>query len=67
VALFGTTLESELESVTGRNTKDVNRKRQRMMEKWLDLPQRFRSPLAATRNRKPDEDSAEVTVQGDML
>jgi hypothetical protein len=66
VALFGTTLESELESVEGKNAKDTNRKRQRLMTKWLDLPQRYRSPMSS-RKRSDSDGDQEITVQGDML
>jgi hypothetical protein len=66
VALFGTTLESELDAITGKNSRDVNKKRERLMTKWLDLPQRYRSPMAA-RRRKPTDAESEVTVQGDLL
>lgn len=66
VALFGSTLENELDGVTGKNSKDVARKRERMLTKWLDLPQRYRSPMAATR-RKQSDGEQDTTVQGDMF
>lgn len=66
MSLFGSTLESELESIEGKNSKDINRKRQKLMTKWLDLPQRYRSPMAATKRKDSDADQ-EFTVQGDMF
>jgi len=60
VATFGTSLEAELDAVEGKNAKDVTRKRERLMEKWLDMPRRYRSPMAT----KQSDVVHDVTVQG---
>lgn len=36
----------------GKNAQEINGKRRRLMDKWLDVPQRFRSPVAATKRRE---------------
>lgn len=41
---FGSALAGELESVEGKNKAEIKRKRERILTKWLDLPQRFRKP-----------------------
>lgn len=45
---FGSALESELESIEGKNEKETARKRERTLHKWLDIPLKYRNP-AATR------------------
>ena len=44
VHAFGSALEAELKSVKGKTDEEINRKRERILTKWLDLPQRFRNP-----------------------
>lgn len=64
VAHFGTALESELEAVEGKNSRAINKKRERIMTRWLDLPQKFRSPAVSKRDVDNEQ---EFTVQGDVL
>lgn len=45
---FGTQLEAALEGVSDKNAKTAQKKRQRILEKWLDIPRKFRSPTAVT-------------------
>jgi hypothetical protein len=61
VAHFGTSLEAELDAVEGKTSAEINRKRQRLMEKWLDIPRRFKSPMAATKQADVVHD---ITVKG---
>lgn len=63
VSLFGSTLEAELESVEGKNSKEINGKRTRLMEKWLDMPRKFRSPMASTKKMDVVQ---EFTVKGEV-
>lgn len=35
VAVFGNSLTNELEKVEGKNEKDIERKRDRILQKWL--------------------------------
>lgn len=53
VALFGSNLEAELNSVKGKNDREIEKKRERLMTKWLGLPMKFKSPMA-TRSAKGD-------------
>lgn len=61
MAHFGTSLEAELDSVEGKNSKEINKKRERIMEKWLDIPRRFKSPMAS---RAKSDVVHDITVQG---
>jgi hypothetical protein len=45
VAIFGAALEAELDSIEGKNAKEIARKRDRVMRRWLGLPMRFRNPV----------------------
>lgn len=45
---FGTALDAELESVTGKKKEEVARKRSRIVDKWLERPLKFRNPMATT-------------------
>lgn len=60
VAHFGTSLEAELDAVEAKTAQEINRKRQRIMEKWLDMPRRFKSPMAT----KQDDVVHDITVKG---
>jgi hypothetical protein len=53
VATFGLALESELDSVEGKNSKELNAKRDRTLRKWLGLPMKFRNPGGPTATRAP--------------
>lgn len=60
VAHFGTSLEAEMDAVEGKTSAEINKKRQRIMEKWLDLPRRFKSPMAT----KQTDVVHDITVKG---
>lgn len=47
MSLFGTHLEAELNAVTGKTDKEVEKKRERVLTKWLGLKQRYKSPGSA--------------------
>ena len=67
VAHFGNALTAELDAVEGKNSKEINKKRERLMTKWLDLPQRFRSPGMATKGKTEDSEiEQQFTVKGDV-
>lgn len=53
VITFGTALEAELDSVEGKTDKDINRKRARMLDKWLDRPLKYREPMVSTPSSRP--------------
>lgn len=57
VSSFGRALEAELDSAEGKNSKEINRKRDRTLRKWLGLPMKFRSPGGPTAG--PGKGSAE--------
>lgn len=61
MAHFGSSLEAELDSVEGKTSAEVNKKRARIMEKWLDIPRRFKSPMAS---RMKSDVVHDITVQG---
>lgn len=50
VFYFGRSLENELEKQDGKTAKEIERKRERVLAKWLDKPQRFRAPVATNTN-----------------
>lgn len=58
---FGSSLEAALDAVEGKTSAEINKKRQRIMEKWLDLPRRFKSPMAASKQSDVVHD---ITVHG---
>jgi hypothetical protein len=55
VGEFGRTLDGELAGIEGKNKKEINTKADRLIRKWLDMPMRFRSPMA-TALAKPSSD-----------
>lgn len=48
VTTFGRALEAELDSVNEKTTKGTVRKRERILQKWLDVPLKFKSPMGPT-------------------
>lgn len=46
VFAFGTALKNELAAVEGKNGKEIERKSQRLVSKWLQTegPKRYRDP-----------------------
>jgi hypothetical protein len=40
-------LEAELNDQSGKTDQEVQRKRERVLTKWLGLPQKFKSPGSA--------------------
>ena len=46
VFAFGKALSNELSAVEGKNSKDIERKSSRLLDKWLgsDGPKRYRDP-----------------------
>lgn len=64
VFTFGRALESELNSIKGKNSRSVETKRERMLAVWLNQPLKFREPQA-TSPSSPTADVAEtMTVSG---
>lgn len=41
---FGVTLKNELESIEGKSKQEIKNKQDRLLRKWLDLPQQYRNP-----------------------
>lgn len=68
VATFGSALEAELDKVTGKNAAT---KRQRLIDKWLDRPLKFREPSATVAKSTENTSSptaasdTEFTISGD--
>jgi hypothetical protein len=48
VMTFGGALEAELDAVEGKNKQAIERKRARILDKWLDRPLKFREPMLPT-------------------
>lgn len=46
VYAFGSSLSAELDAVTGKKKEQVMRKRQRLLDQWLERPLKFRNPMA---------------------
>jgi len=44
VATFGLSLEAELDSVEGKNAKEIAKKRNRILDRWLGNPVQYRQP-----------------------
>lgn len=59
---FGEALHNELESVTGKKADEVKRKKQRVLQKWLGLPQQYKKPPVA---RAAKDVEQQFTVKGD--
>jgi len=57
VVAFGRALEAELDAVEGKNSKEINRKRDRVLRKWLDMPMKFRNPGGPTTSSPKRTDS----------
>lgn len=68
VMTFGLALEAELDSLEGKTSKEVNAKRERLLNKWLDRPQRYRQPVASTPAGPTASTDVEqtFTVSGDI-
>ncbi len=47
VAEWGRAVESALHEVEGKTKKDVAKKSDRVLRRWLDMPQRYRDPASA--------------------
>lgn len=62
VSYFGTSLEAELESIEGKTAKEINKQRERTMDKWMGIPQRYKSPGAS----KHSDVVHDVTVRGEV-
>lgn len=41
---FGLNLEAELDSVEGKKAEEIKRKRQRILDRWLGIPQKYKEP-----------------------
>lgn len=65
VYTFGRSLESELEQVEGKNKGEIKRKQERLLNKWLDLPQKFRNPGMVGPGAKNNNDEQVFVVKGD--
>jgi hypothetical protein len=48
VATFGNSIQNALEAIEGKTSKEINKKRERELRKWLGLPARYRSPIGPT-------------------
>lgn len=62
IITFGVALEAELDAVTGKNDKSINGKRARILDKWMERPLKYRSPMVATNIDKPQSDTEEIVV-----
>jgi hypothetical protein len=49
---FGSALEHELDSITGKKKEQVQRKRQQKLSDWLGIPRQYRNPIGATRGKE---------------
>lgn len=45
---FGTALAHDLQSVEGKNHKEIEKKQKAILSRWLGMPQQFRDPAAET-------------------
>lgn len=54
VFTFGTALQNELDNVEGKNKNELKRKRERILQQWLELEQKFREPgMVGSGNKSP--------------
>lgn len=65
VYTFGRSLEAELESVDGKNKGEIKRKQERVLTKWLDMPQKFRNPGVVGPGAKDKNIEQEFVVKGE--
>lgn len=66
VFTFGTALEAELNTIKGKNAQAVEQKRNRMLDKWLDKPMKFRAPQATTASPTAADVTETVQISGDV-
>jgi hypothetical protein len=52
-AEFGQAVEAALHEVTGKTAKEIKDKSMRVLNKWLDRPQKYRSPRPDQVNTRP--------------
>jgi hypothetical protein len=55
VSEFGSALDGELKGVEGKTKKVIEGKVDRIMRKWLDMPPKFRDPVASGKVQLPTE------------
>jgi hypothetical protein len=73
VSTFGLALEAELDSVKGKTEQAVEKKRARVLDRWLDRPLKYRNPTATrsvpgTAPASPTDDvEQEYTMRGDGM
>jgi hypothetical protein len=63
VWMFGSALELELKKIEGKTQRELERKQDRKLRQWLDLPLRYRNPVGAMPGRKRD---IEHSVKGEL-
>lgn len=56
VGEFGRALENALRNVEGKNKKEIEVKAERIVRKWLDMPQKFRDPVKSGHAVLPNKD-----------
>lgn len=68
VATFGLALSAELNLVEGKNAKEIQKKQQRILDRWLGNPIRYREPMATRGGDKSsaseEPQSTEFSVRG---
>jgi len=68
VITFGKALEAALDAVEAKNDKQRETKRQRVLDRWLDRPLRYRTPqatkAASPKSTEPDVEQ-EYVMRGD--
>ena len=61
---FGSALKGELEGIEGKNKQEITRKQERVLRKWLDLPQKFRNPGVVGPGTKGSDIEEQFVVRG---
>lgn len=62
---FGEALSAALDSVEGKSATEIKNKKQRVLSKWLGLPQKFRSPGKVGPTKQVEQVEQEFTVKGE--
>lgn len=55
---FGTAVDAALHDVEGKTKKEIAAKSERVLRKWLDMPQRYRDPLKSGHVQLPSKPEA---------
>ncbi len=54
MAVFGNTVTNELDKIQGKSSKEIDRKRERVLNKYLGIKPKFRDPASMQKEVSSD-------------